>query len=629
MIALSSTQRYSRLLSRIQSAFDRFLDGVCVFLLIVMSISTLAQVFFRYVFIGLIGIGALPIWTEEFSRWVFVWMIFLGMAVAVRRGAHIRINMFLLWMPPRLREGFELAINAVVVATCLALLTYGWEYASRTTSFTPALQWDLKWEYIAVPVGAAISLYYLVLQNLSKWSPRWAGVASLAAGVAIYLVFNIGPGLDFLAEQSTSTILLVAGLGLLLVGVPVAFALLFSAFLAFWPKGDLQTLAAASSLVNAVDAFILLAIPFFIIAGELMNEGGITMALVRFADTLVGHIRGGLGQVSIVTNTFMAGLSGSSVADAAGTGKILVPAMVAQGYDPGFAASIIASASILANIIPPSISMLIYGPLAGVSIGALFIAGVIPGLILAGSLMIVCYILAGRYGHGANPTRAPISKILSSLRHSLWALGMPVIIVFGIRGGIFTPTEASSIAALYSLIVGLAVYKGLRMQVLLDKFMESMLQTVTIMTIIGASAPFAYLLVIEQVPQMIAAQFSSLASNPMLLLLLLNVFLLLVGLPLEPTPAMVILVPILIPIITAAGINPVHFGIVMIINLMIGSLTPPVGVLVFITAGVSKVPVHEIFFKVIPFELAMIAALLLITYLPFTTLWLPSVIGGR
>jgi C4-dicarboxylate transporter DctM subunit len=623
MEALRSIRHNGGLFRHIQSTFDRLLEKLCVFLLAIMTISTLAQVFFRYL------LRSSPAWTEEFSRWVFVWMIFLGMAVAVRRDAHIRIDMFLLLMRPRVREGFELAINALVVTTCLALLTTGLQYASRTTSFTPALQWELKYAYMAIPVGAVISLYYLVLHSFSKWSSRKAGVSSLAAGVLLYLALTGGPGLHFLTQQSTGNILLVAGLGFLLLGVPVAFALVLSAFLAFWPKGELQTLAAASSLVNAVDAFILLAIPFFIMAGELMNEGGITMALVRLADTLVGHIKGGLGHVSILTNTLMAGLSGSSTADAAGTGKILIPAMVSQGYNPPFAASIIASASVLANIIPPSISMLIYGPLAGVSVGALFMAGVIPGLILSASLMIICYIFACRYGLGANSARAPVWKILSSLRYSLWALGMPLIILFGIRGGIFTATEAASVAALYSLVVGFFVYKGLRVKELSEKMADVMLQTVTIMFIIGASAPFAYLLVIEQVPQMIATQFGSLVNNPALLLLLLNIFLLLVGLPLEPTPAMVILVPILTPIVTAAGINPVHFGIVMIINLMIGSLTPPVGVLIFITAGVSKIPVHQIFTKVIPFELAMIGALLVITYLPFLTLWLPSVIGGR
>jgi C4-dicarboxylate transporter DctM subunit len=204
-----------------------------------------------------------------------------------------------------------------------------------------------------------------------------------------------------------------------------------------------------------------------------------------------------------------------------------------------------------------------------------------------------------------------------------------MIILVGIRAGVFTPTEAGSVAALYGLIIGFLVYKGLSWQTLPEKLMEVMLQTSTIMFIVGASAPFGYLLVIEEVPQMVAAQFSGLASSPILLLMLLNVFLLIVGLPLEPIPAMAILVPILTPIITAAGIDPVHFGIVIITNLMIGALTPPVGSLVFVTAGVTKVPVHQIFLKVIPFELAMIGTLLILTYFPFFSLWLPKLIGGR
>jgi C4-dicarboxylate transporter DctM subunit len=599
------------------------LEGLCVLLFIAMSVVTLGQVFSRYV------LEAPPTWSEELARWVFTWMIFLGIPVAVRRGDHIRVDMFLLALPPRAREACELAIHALVVTTCVALLVHGGEYAARTTSYTPALLWDLKYAYVALPAGALIALYFLAEQSLSRWRPRAVGALSFAGGVGLYLLLSRGPGLALLASLPTATILLVAGLGLLLAGVPVAFALLLSAFLAFWPKGPLQLLAAPSALLSAVDAFILLAIPFFLLAGAFMNEGGITTALVRFADALVGHIRGGIGQVGILTNTMMAGLSGSSAADAAATAKILVPAMRTQGYSPAFACSIIASASILANIIPPSISMLIYAPLAGVSVGALFVAGVIPGVILSASLMIVCYIFARRYGYGASRRRASPGEILATLRRTLWALGMPAIIIFGIRGGVFTPTEAASVAALYSLLVGLLVYKGLRWRTLPPRLVEVTLQTVTIMFVIGASAPFAYLLVIEQIPQMAAAQFGRLVSNPLLLLLLLNLFLLIVGLPLEPAPAMLILVPILLPIVTAAGINPIHFGVVMIINLMIGSLTPPVGVLVFVTAGATAVPVHQIFWGVIPFELALIVGLLIITYVPSTTLWLPSVIGGR
>jgi tripartite ATP-independent transporter DctM subunit len=624
MVETSSARRYAGLFSRARSDFDQLLEKLCILLFILLFIFGLMQIFSRYV------LRASPTWTEELCRWIFIWTIFLGMAVAVRRDDHIKVDMFLLMMPPRLREGFELIIHALVVTTCIALFATGWDYTSRNMSYAAALGWPLKYEFAAVPVGAAISLYYLALQSFSKWSSRAAGVASFAAGVAIYLAFKGGPGFDFLATISTGTILLVAGLGLLLLGVPVAFAMVLASFLALWPKGNLQTLASVSSLVGMIDSFVLLAVPFFIVAGELMNEGGITESLVRLASSLVGHIRGGLGQVSFVVNAFMGGLSGSSTADAVGIAKVMVPSMVAEGYNPAFAASMIASGAVLANVIPPSICMLVYGPLAGVSIGKLFIAGFIPGIVLTASLMTVCYIYARRsdYGGGTAP-RAPFSKILSALRHSSWALGMPAIIVIGINSGAFTPTEAAAIAALYSLIIGFVGYKGLRWQAIPAKLNVCMVQTVTIMLIVGASAPFGYLLVIEEIPQLIAAQFSGLASSPMLLLMLLNIFLLLVGLPLEPIPAITILVPILGPIITAAGIDPIHFGIIIIINLMIGALTPPVGSLVFVTAGVTKVPVHQIFIKVIPFELAMVAAMFIISFFPFLSLWLPSLIVGR
>jgi len=618
----SLSRRIRSLTGVLRTVIDRALDRVCVALLIVMTAVTVVQVFFRYV------LNASMSWPEEISRWVFVWMIFLGMAVAIREEAHIRIDMLLLLLPPRVRAALEFLLHALTVTACVALADNGWDLASRTVSYSPALQWPTTYEYAALPVGAAFSLYYLLLQAGSKWRSRWLAAACLALGVATYYVLEMNAG-QLLAPFSTGTILLVVGLGLLLIGLPVAFSILLASYLAFWPKGPLQTLAAASSLVNGVDAFVLLAIPFFVMAGELMNEGGITMALIRLADTLVGHIRGGLGHVNIVTNTIMAGLSGSSAADAAGTGKILIPAMTKQGYDPAFACGLTAAASVLANIIPPSITMLIYAPLASVSVGTLFMAGYIPGLIMCGFLMITCYYLARKYGYGANRKRASLAEIGVALRRSLWALGMPAIIVVGIRGGVFTATEAASVAAVYSLVVGFVVYKGLKWREMPGRFRDVMLQTVSIMLIIGASSPFAYLLVIEQIPQMIARQFSDLASNPVLLMMLMNLFLLIVGLPLEPNPALVILVPILLPIIQAAGISPVHFGVVMIVNLMIGSLTPPVGVLIFVTAGVSNTPAHRIFWKVLPFEAALIAALLLITYFPFTTLWLPRVITGR
>lgn len=621
-IPVPVSQDVNSRLGAISRSFDRFLETVCVLGLAVMVTVTALQVFCRYV------LNAALAWPEEVSRWLFAWVVFLGMAIAVRRNGHIRIDMGLDLLPTKVRAWFEWLIDALTVTTCTALAIHGWETAQNATGISASFQWSFKYEYMAVPVGALLALYYLARQSLGRWSSPVTGLASFALGVAFYW-FLQGQAEGLLSWQQPTTILLVSGLVLLVIGMPVGFALTLSSFLAFWPQGPLTVLALAQSMVSQVDSFVLLSVPFFILAAGLMNEGGITLVLVKLADTLVGHIRGGLGQVNVLTNTFMAGLSGSSAGDAAGTCKVLVPAMKRQGYDPAFSAALTASSSIMANVIPPSIGMLIYGALASVSIGALFLAGVIPGLIMTASLMLVVYVQSRRHNYGANRKRANLGEILRAFRGAVWALGMPVIIIVGIRFGVFTPTEAASVAVVYALLVGMLIYRGLSWRRVLANMNQAVLETTGVMFIIGASAPFAWLLVVQQVPQMLASQLGVLISNPYLLMLAVNIFLLLVGLPLEMSPAMVILVPILVPIVTQAGIDPVYFGIVMIINLMIGSITPPVGVLVFIASSITKVPAHRVFAAVIPFEIALIVALLIITYVPAATLWLPQLISGR
>ncbi len=611
------------ILARLGRAVDRAVDGVCVLSLVVMVAVTLLQVFCRYV------LNASLLWPEEVARWLFVWMVFLGMAIAVRRNAHIRIDMFLEMMPPRARGAFEFLTHALTVTACLAIAIQGWETANHNASqVASALELSFKYEYMAVPAGALMALYYLVHQSATRWRPRIVGVAGFGLGVLLYWVLQEqGGGLSGVSDPTT--VLLVSALVLLTMGMPVGFALVLSTFLAFWPRGPLLVQTVTQNMVGMTDSFVLLAVPFFILAGGLMNEGGITLVLVRLADALVGHIRGGLGHVNVVTNTLMAGLSGSSAADAAGVAKVLVPAMRTQGYDPAFAAALTSAASTLANVIPPSIAMLMYAALASTSVGALFLAGIIPGLVMTASLMLVVYFESRRHGYGASRKRTPVRQVMASLRRSSWALGLPFVIVLGIRFGVFTPTEAAGVAVLYTLLVGLAVYRGLSLRSIPSLLSQSVLETTGAVFIIAASSPFAWLLVVEQLPQMLASQFSGLVANPALLMLALNGFLLLVGMPLENAPAMAILVPILVPIVTQAGIDPVYFGIVMIINLMLGSLTPPIGMLAFITATVTKVPAHRVFWAVVPFELALVAALLIVTYIPAISLWLPRVIGGH
>lgn len=620
-VAATYPVRHTRL-GRVSAGFDWALDVACTVCFAVMIVLTLMQVFLRYVFNA-----GLP-WSEEVARWCFVWLVFLGMAVAVRLDSHIAIDMFLRMFPGRLRTGTEYLIESLKVSCCLAMLVHGWDLVQAATHVSASLLVSIKVEYMAVPVGALIALYYLAARNLRIWPSRVAGLGALGLGASLFWVLReLAP--VYSALWSPTEVLLGSSIVLLLIGLPVGFAMIFSTFLAFWPEGPLLVLTVTQTMVSTTDSFLLLAIPFFILAGGLMNEGGITLRLVHLADTMVGHIRGGLGHVNILTNTLMAGLSGSSSADAAGICKVLVPAMERSGYDPAFSAGLTASASILANVIPPSIGMLIYGAIGSVSVGALFLAGVIPGLLMALALMLMVFVQSWRFGYGANRRRSTSAEVGRAFLESFWALFMPLIIVVGIRFGVFTPTEAAAVAALYALFAGALVYHGLTPRSVLNTLRQSTQETTSIVFIIATTAPFAYLLVIEQVPQMLAAQLGVLIANPFLLMFAINIFLLLVGLPMEMTPALVILVPILMPIIEQAGIDPVYFGIVMIINLMIGSITPPVGVLVFISASICKLPAHRVFASVVPFEIALILVLLLITYVPEVSLWLPNLVAGH
>jgi tripartite ATP-independent transporter DctM subunit len=322
----------------------------------------------------------------------------------------------------------------------------------------------------------------------------------------------------------------------------------------------------------------------------------------------------------------MGGVSGSSSADCAAVGKLLIPEMKKAGYTGAFAAATTASASILANMLPPSINLLIYAGLASVSVGALFIATIIPGLLLVATMMVVVYWHARRHGIPRQTERFSASAFGKSLRRGVWALGLPVIVVAGLRAGVFTATEAAAIAAGYAFVVAFAVYRQIRLRDLPAVSRSVAEDTAVIMLIIAASAPFAWILTVEQVPQALAAGLGPLMDYPWLLLIAVNLLLILVGLPLEPAPAMVILVPILMPILAVAGVDPVHFGIIMVFNLFIGALTPPVGNLAFIAAMVAKEKPSAVFWSLNPYFVALLAALVILTFVPALSLWLPSVL---
>jgi tripartite ATP-independent transporter DctM subunit len=421
------------------------------------------------------------------------------------------------------------------------------------------------------------------------------------------------------------TLLLIVFAGLLIVGTPIAIAMIAASGLVIWLEGIPLTIMA-QRVYAGLQSFPLLAIPLFILAGSLMNETGISERLFGFTRAMVGHIRGGLAQTAVVGNIFLSGISGSSLADCAATTRVLAPQLVANGYGRGFAAALAASSATLGPIIPPSILMVLYAWQANVSLGALFIAGIVPGIVMALAMMAVIAILAWRRGY---PTSGAFSAaaLWREFKRAFWALMMPVFIIAGFRLGAFTATEIAGVAAVYSAIVGLFVYRTLTLRQIPAILLITARETAVVLIIVGAAAPFSWILGIEQAPQQVVAAVNAIASEPWAVLLVLNIALLIAGMFMETIAIMIILVPILIPLLIAAQIDLVHFGIILLVNLTIGQLTPPVGVLLFVAMTIAKVKLGAIMVEVWPFLIALILALGVITYLPALSLWLPSVIG--
>jgi tripartite ATP-independent transporter DctM subunit len=421
-------------------------------------------------------------------------------------------------------------------------------------------------------------------------------------------------------------LLMVAFVVLALVGVPVFFAMgLASLVFVLFTNGAVPLNVLASSLVQGMDSFAFLAIPFFFLAGELMNTGGITRRLLSFAGAMVGHVRGGLSHVAVLASMVFSGVSGSAVADASAIGTSIIPAMREQGYPAAYAAAVVAAASTMGPIIPPSIAFVVYALVSEVSIGKLFLAGAIPGLLMGVYLLITCSVMARRrnFPFTERKTRA---QILSALREAVPALAMPVVILGSIVGGVTTPTEAGVAAVLYAIVVGMFVYKELSWRQIVRITRESMISSGMILLTIAASGIFSWLVANMAIGETLAETLLSMTDSRWVMLLLINIVLLLLGLALEPAVALVTLVPVLVPIAAAHHIDLVHLGVVVVLNLMIGQLTPPSGVITFLTAQIAGAPLNEVFREALPFTIALILVLLLITFVPAIAMWLPGVL---
>ena len=398
------------------------------------------------------------------------------------------------------------------------------------------------------------------------------------------------------------------------IGIPIAYSLLLSGIALMWHLDLFDAQILAQNVINGADSFPLLAVPFFMLAGEIMNVGGLSKRIVKLALAVVGHVPGGLGYVAIMAAVILAAVSGSAVADAAALASLLLPMMVAAGHDKARSAGLIASAGIIAPVIPPSIGFVIFGVAANVSISKLFLAGIVPGVLLGIALAITWWLV--RREKVAPPARASRAEVLKALRESVWALGLPVIILVGLRMGVFTPTEAAVVAAVYALFVAMVVYRELSFRQLADIFQAAARTSAVVMFLVAAAMVSAWLITVADLPSKIIGMLEPFMGNQTLLLVAIMLLVMIVGTAMDMTPTILILTPVLMPVVKAAGIDPVYFGVLFIINNAIGLITPPVGTVLNVVAGVGRISMSDVTRGVMPFMLAQFIVMFLLVAFP-------------
>jgi tripartite ATP-independent transporter DctM subunit len=417
--------------------------------------------------------------------------------------------------------------------------------------------------------------------------------------------------------------------GFILLGIPIAVAMGLTAVLTFIFMGEAHILTmVAQRMYSSTTAFTLLAIPFFILAGNLMNTGGITRRVFRFAQALVGHIWGGLGQVNVVASMIFSGMSGSAVADAAGLGLIEMKAMVDSGYERKFSAAVTAASSTIGPVVPPSIPFVIYGSLTGVSVGKLFLAGFVPGALMGIALM-TAVLIVSRTRQYPKEKRASIRELLDSARQAALPLGTPVIIIGGILGGVFTPTEAAVVASLYAMFLGLVIYKEFTLKDLPKILWETIVYTIRVMFIISAAGFFGWLLIRQKIPEQVILTLTAITTSKTALLAMITMILLILGCFIEGIAVFVITIPVFMPLIARFGIDEVQFGVIMTLASMLGLLTPPVGMSLYSVSSISQVPIERLAKELLPYLLGIFAVLLAVTFIPWISLILPKLFMGH
>lgn len=602
------------------SAAWRLLELIAGLLIGAITVLVTVQVFARYV------LNNTPPWSEELCRYLFIWVSFLGACVATRRAAHLGVDSLVTRLPAGVREILRHAVTALIIAFTGLLV---WQGAALVPAMagqrSPSMAMSLQYVFAAIPIAGVIMLALQLRALARDWAaPGLRLGVALAVAVAAAVILT---GRLVEVSPSAAVIALIATMALLIaVHMPIAFAVGIACVVYIVLRGELPLIVVPHRMIGGMDSFLLLAMPLFVLAGDLMNTGGITERLVGFARALVGHIRGGLGMTTVVSEYLFSGISGSSAADVSAVGSLLIPAMTRAGYRPELAVSIVAAASAMGVLVPPCLMMVVLASLTDLSVAALFMAGFLPAAAMALLLMGLIYVQARRENL-PREARPSAREVLRACARGTLPLIAPVIILGGILGGIVTPTEAAVLAVLYALLLGLVIYREIRPRDLMPLLINTASLTGMVMLLVGTASVLSWIFAAQGIPRMIAGVLLGLSSDPMLVLLVTIIVFVPLGAILEGVPAMIILVPVFFPIIARFGIDPLHYGTLVVAALGLGLFIPPFGVGFFIACALGRTSVEGAARAYVPYVVVLLVGLLLVAFVPWITLVVPRLMN--
>ena len=573
------------------------------------------QVIYRYIITQFIERAGAAVWTEELSRYIFIWISYLAVSTAIRKRSSIRVDIIYDKLSPRLQRISWIVVECLFLCLTGVIAWYGWGQIERLLQFpqyTTAVRIPYLVPYLILPLGFGLMCLRL-LESIYKQIKLCGPLDSLYGILTVAVIASPCVIFDYVEPLHALFGYFVV---LCLIGVPIAISLGLSTLATIICAETLPIEYMSQVAFTSIDSFPIMAIPFFIAAGVFMGAGGLSQRLLSLADEIVGGLYGGMGLTAIVTCMFFGAISGSGPATVAAIGALTIPAMIERGYDRYFSAALVAAAGCVGVMIPPSNPFVVYGVSAQVSIGDLFMSGIVPGIMTGFVLMGYCFFYSRKRGWRGEVRQRTSATLGKAAWNAKWALMVPVIVLGGIYGGIMTPTEAAAIAAFYGLLVGVFVYREMDFKGVVDACVESCETSSIIIALMAMATLFGNIMTIEDVPGTIARGILSLTESKIVVLLLINVLLLIVGTFMEALAAIVILTPILLPVVTGVGVSPLHFGVIIVVNLAIGFITPPVGVNLFVASGVAKAKLERIAGMALPMIGLMIIVLLICTYFP-------------